>query len=266
MFYVVPFFWSFQYALTNNSFERKFSGLDNFVWSFQNPYYRIALGNTFLFTFLGVAVMVVFSLLVSVMLVSAGEKFGFLRVAFVLPILLPTAGIALIWRTIFNPHGVLLNAPALPGLWGKVFSLEMLPVYLLFLWKYSGFNIILITAAITRIRGEIYEAASLDGAKGWSMHRYITLPMIRPTLFFVTVFSMVNSFRIYKEIYYLFGDGYPPNAVYIIQYYMNNHFQKLNYQYLSSGAIIFALIVFIIVGVAYRLDQKQDHTDEGVES
>jgi len=239
--YVLPFFWSFIYAFTNNPLQLQFVGFQNFIASFQNPFYMLALRNTLFFTVFGVSLIMIFSTVVSLMLVKAGKKYAPLRMAFILPMLLPTAGSALVWRAMFNADG------NLDFLW---------PVYLIFIWKYCGFNIILTVAAVSNIPKEIYESASLDGAGVFNVHFWMTLPLIRPTLFFVTVLSTVNSFRIYKEMFYLFGTNYPPDSVYMMQYYMNNSFNRLNYQMLSSGAIIFAFIVFIIVFVAYRFENK----------
>ena len=242
VFYIIPFFWSFAYAFTNNPLEMRFVGFSNFAASFQNPYYRLALRNTLIFTVSGVALIMAFSIVVSLLIASVGRRYNFLRMAFILPMLLPTAGAALIWRAWFNPDG------SLTSVW---------PVYLIFVWKYCGFNIILTVASIAGIPREITEAAALEGAGWLTLHRKITLPLIRPALFFATVLSVVNSFRIYTEMHYLFGTNYPPEPAYMMQYYMNNHFSRLNYQMLSTGAIIFALIVFAIVFLGYRADLKR---------
>ena len=244
LFYIIPFAWSFQYAFTNNPLQLRFVGLRNFAASFQNPYYMMALRNTLVFTVFGVSLIVLFSTFVSLLVSSAGKRYRFLRIAFILPILLPTAGSALIWRAWFNPDGRLAT---------------LLPVYLIFIWKYCGFNIVITVAAIAGISREISEAAALDGAGGCLLHIRITLPMIRSTLFFVAILSVVNSFRIYKEMYYLFGTNYPPDPAYLMQYYMNNSFEKLNYQALSSGALIFAAIVFVVVFFGYRSDLRKGY-------
>jgi len=257
IFYIIPFFWSFLYAFTNNPLQLRFVGLANFIDSLRNRYYLLALRNTLNFTVIGVIVIVLFSISVSALLSTAGKRYGFLHIAFILPMLLPTGGVALIWRMLFNPDGAIGHIkPFLPSYLGSVLSPQILPVYFIFIWRYCGFNIILLVAAISGIQRDINEAAALDGAGGWKLYTRITLPLIHPTLFFIMVLSIVNSFRIYKEMYYLFDTNYPHESVYILQYYMNNHFQKLNYQMLSSGAIIFAAIVFLIVFFGYRADIK----------
>jgi len=257
VFYVIPFLGSFAYAFTNNPLQMQFVGFANFVASFQNKYYMLALRNTVIFTIIGVSLIMLFSIVVSVMISTVGRRIAFIRMAFILPMLLPTAGVALVWRTWLNPNGALESTAAFfPGILGELFSPQMIPVYLMFVWKYCGFNIILLVAAIASIPHEVYESAALDGASGLSLHVKITIPMIRPTVFFATILSITNSFRIYKEMYYFYGTDYPPDSVYMLQYYMNNLFNKINYQMLSAGAILFALIVFVIVVFGYWSDVR----------
>ena len=248
LFFTVPFFGSFRYAFTRNAFDSTFVLFDNFTSVLTNHIYMLALGNTLRFTLLGVTAIMLFSVVVSLLFTLAGPKYSFMRAAFVLPLLLPTAGISLIWRVIFNPNGALsFSTNFSTGFWGELVSPQLLPLYLLFLWKYCGFNIILISSAMAGIPTEIYDAARLDGAGAVKIYSKMIVPLIRPALFFCLILSFVNSFRIFKEIYYLFGGDYPPNSVYMIQHFMNNQFNKLNYQLLSAGSIVFTFIVLALI-------------------
>ena len=254
LFYTVPFFYSFRYAFTRNAFDMVFVGFDNFKSVLENNTYLLALGNTVRFTLLGVALIMLFSLFISLLFSMAGPKYSPLRAVFVLPMLLPTAGLSLIWRTVFNPNGALnFSVSISSGFWGELLSPQLIPLYLLFLWKYCGFNIILISSAMTGISSDIYDAARLDGAGLAGVYRRIIIPLIRPALFFSLVLSFVNSFRIFKEIYYLFGGDYPPNAVYMVQHFMNNQFSKLNYQLLSAGAILFTALIAGLILTPYLI-------------
>lgn len=258
LFFTAPFFGSFKYAFTRNAFDAAFVGLENFKDVLSNNVYMLALGNTVRFTLFGVTAIMLFSLAVSLLFTVAGPKYSFLRVAFVLPLLLPTAGVSLIWRVIFNPDGALsFSTSVSTGFWGEIISPQLIPLYLLFLWKYCGFNIILISSAMTSIPPEIFDAARLDGAGLGAVYRRIVVPLIRPALFFCLILSFVNSFRIFKEIYYLFGGDYPPNSAYMVQHFMNNQFGKLNYQLLSAGAIVFTAIIVVLVLGGLRLSRLE---------
>ena len=164
--------------------------------------------------------------------------------------LLPTISIVSAWQVIFD-NEVYFN-------WMKSGNgfVEVLPIYVLYIWKNVGLNIILITAAFSGLPEEVLEATELDGARGWKRLRYIMLPLISPTLFFVGILSFVNSMKIFKESFLFFETGYPPDAAYTIQYYMNNHFQKVNYPNLSCASTIVAVLIGILIFVIYRKQNK----------
>ena len=160
------------------------------------------------------------------------------RIAFILPMIIPTASIVLIWRSVF------------------VDDTSALPIYLLFIWKNIGICIVLLTAAFTSIENSVFEAARLDGASSFTLHTRITVPMIMPTVLFTTLLSIVNSFKIFKESYLFYGTNYPPDHSYTLQYYMNNNFLKLDYQSLASSAVLTSILVFGIVMAGMAIQRR----------
>jgi len=255
-FYVLPFIVSLYYSTIDNVFDKNFVGLNNYVKLMDNYYFILSLQNTFEFTALCVPSSMLFSLISAILLVSFREKyFRILRMSFVLPILLPTAGIILLANLFFGNNSQFVSFL----IYGENDMLNRLvyklPILILYVWKYSGYNIILLLSAITKIPDEIHEASRLDGAGPVKRHLYITIPLIVPTLFFVCIISTVNSFKIFKEVYLLYG-SYPPETLYLLQHYMNNQFSKLDYQYLTTGAIIFATIVYLIVLFGFKTESR----------
>ncbi len=159
------------------------------------------------------------------------------RFSFVLPMVIPTACIVLIWRSVFAENTTVL------------------PIYLLFIWKNIGICIVLLTAASTSIESNIFEASKLDGASAWKLHTRVTMP----TVVFSVLLSIVNSFKIFKESYLYYGTNYPPEHSYTLQYYMNNNFLKLDYQSLATSAVLTSVLVFGIVmaGMAIKRRYRQ---------
>lgn len=249
-FYLIPFFKCLWYAFINDVFHRRFVWFDNFKTVLSNRYFRLALKNTTVFSLLGVFLLMTLSFLLALGISSFVRKSGALKNAFLLPMLLPTISTIFVWRTVFDSD--------LYFSWMKQGNsiLEALPVYVLFLWKNTGMNVILFTAAFSQLPEEVYEASELDGARGWRRLHYITLPLITPTVFFVGILSFVNSMKIFKESFLFFGTGYPPDAAYTVQYYMNNHFQKLNYQNLSCASTIVAVLLGVLIFTVYRLQNR----------
>ena len=113
----------------------------------------------------------------------------------------------------------------------------------------------LLLTALTGMKKDMIDAAKIDGAGTIRMTWYIVLPNITPTLFFTFILSVVNSLKIFRESFLLYS-SYPDESVYMLQNYLNNHFQKLNYQNISTAAIFFAVIVYTIVAVVFRAENK----------
>ena len=239
LFYIVPFGWTVRYSLVESAFSLRFVGLRNYAETFQNRYFRLALGNTVLFTAFGVPALVVLALLLGVALFRLGEEHARLRSAFVLPILLPSVSVAAVFAHVFEGA-----SPRIPTL-------------LVFLWKNLGFHVVLVIAGLSMIDREIFEAAALDGARGWTKLRRVTIPLLGPTLFFSAVLGASQSLRVYREVYLMYG-AYPSSSVYLLQHFMNNHFAKLNYQTLSSAAMAFAAVLFALIALAVRHERRMD--------
>lgn len=254
LFYVLPFIISLYYSLIENVFSKKFVGLSNYIQLFKNEFFLLALKNTFMFTITSVPVLMASSLLLSFLFVHFINKFELIRMSLIFPLLLPSASIVLVWQILFGENSYLVTQ--LLGI--KVIDNSeffKIPVTLFFIWKNLGYNIILLTAGLMQIPQEQYEASDLDGANIVQKHTYITWPQLLPTTFFVLVISIVNSFKVFKETYLLYGQ-YPQNSVYFIQHYMNNHFIKLNYERITTCSIIFAVFILLIVFVLYKAENK----------
>lgn len=236
-FFIIPFVYALYYTFTENAFSQKFIGFDNFMMLFSNKYFRLALGNTLCFTAIAVPLSMAFSFTAAMLISHFAARLSFVKSAFFLPVLLPSAAAVTVWNAYFSD-----TAP---------FS----SLLAIFLWKYTGLNLMLILTALLTIPNELYEAAALDGAGAFLRIRYITLPYIIPMLFFTFVLSVMNSLKIYRESFLLYGN-YPDESVYMLQNYLYNHFRKLNYQNISTSAVFFAVAVYAFVAVIFALEKK----------
>ena len=257
VFYILPFFKSIAYSFMKSSIDHTFVRLDNYKAVLSNEIFLMALKNTVIFSLISVTLAVIIALIISLALVKLSEKWSFLKAAFIMPYVLPSASIIFIWRAIFSTD----TYYALSEIESLTDFFDILPLYLLFIWKNIGICIILITAAIIKVNPEVYDAAAVDGSSGLHTHIKITLSMISPSLFFVIVLSFVNSLKIFKESYLFYNTNYPPDVAYMVQNYMNNHFYKLNYQNLSCAVVIFTFVLGLIIFALYRLENKlSDYT------
>lgn len=240
VFYILPFFRSMGYAFVDNTFTQNFVGLQNFLTIWGNEYFRLAMKNTLLFTCIAVPLVLLLGLLFSAGLIRITARIAnILQNSAFLPVLLPSASMVMFWQAYLSSI--------------KPFS----SLLLFYLWKYLGLHVMLFLCAMTAIPKKVLEAAEIDGAGGWRRLWKIELPCIRSTVFFSAVLAIVNSLKIFRESYLLYG-AYPDESVYMIQNYLNNHFEKMNLQNVSTVAIYFALAVYIITLILFRWDRKVD--------
>ncbi len=249
-FYLFSFMKGLWYSFINDAYNKNFVWFDNYLTVFQNKYFRLALKNTLLFSLLGVASLLILSFFIALGLSKIKKNNNFIKSAFLLPMFLPSVSVIFAWRIFFDNDIYFAMMKA-----GNNF-IQILPICALYLWKNAGINVILLTAAFTQLPSDVMDAAQLDGAKGYKLYRYVTLPLVAPHLFFVGILSFVNSLKIFKESYLFYNTNYPPDPAYNIQFYMNNHFYKLNYPYLSCASAVVAILLAVLIFVVYQLQNK----------
>lgn len=265
IFFIIPFFVVIYYALIDNPVNHEFVGLDNIKNVLENEAFRLAFKNTMTFSLTAVPLSVVFALLMALMLDRQIPCRSFVRAAFLCPLMVPTASVVLIWQVIFSYNGTLNEIVMKLGFdktdWLKS-KYGMVVVVILFLWKNLGYNMILFLSALSNIPQDIVEVATLEGASSFYKFIHIKLRYISPTLFFVTILSLINSFKVFREVYLLSGN-YPYDSLYTIQHFMNNTFNSLDYQKLSAAAIITALVMAVIIAVLFIAEDKFGKDVEG---
>ncbi len=252
LFYLVPFVMGVSYSFMNSSVERQFVGLDNYNELFASDSFRKAASNTFIFTVVSVPLMLVISLGLALVLNQSVYFRKWLRTAYVLPLVVPVASIILMWQILLDWNGSL-------NVWLQYFGFERVDwmktdaaryvVIAVYLWKNVGYNIILFLAGLQQIPQDYYETACMEGAGRFRQFSSITLVYLIPTMFFVVIMSIINSFKVFREAYLIAGD-YPHDSIYMLQHYMNNMFMSLDIQKLTAAATLMAgCIMFIVIGL-----------------
>lgn len=265
VFFIVPFFVVIYYSLINNPIQHKFVFLDNFIALFKNSSFLTAAGNTLLFSVIAVPLAVILPYFLAKLLESKIPLKSQFRTFFLSPLMVPVASVVLIWQVLFANNGTINEFLALFGVdkidWLKSQYAQVV-VVLLFLWKNLGYNMILFMAALANIPKELIEVADMDGATPWFKFRNITIRYLSPTILFVTILSLINSFKVFREVFLLTGD-YPVESLYMLQHFMNNTFKSLDYQKLSAAAVIMALVMVVIIALLFILEDKLGKDVEG---
>ena len=258
LFYVVPFLLSFYYALIDNMGTKNFVGLDNFISTITNDLFLQASGNTLIFIVLSVPLGMLISLFLALTLkrLKRGKVIASLFLLF--PIIIPSGTIVYFWKIIFDTNGLLNKL-----LYSMGFDIQnlgqsgfaMVVIVLVFLWKNVSYNIVLFWSGLNWIPGVYYEQYQLEGGTNFQQFKNITWVYLSPTTFVVLLMSIVNSFKVFKEIYLLYG-AYPTKDIYMLQHYMNNQFQSLNIQKLSSAAYIMFLVISMVLIILFYAQKK----------
>jgi multiple sugar transport system permease protein len=230
----------------------------NYQMLLTNPVFGKAALNTLVFTGIGVPLLIMLSL--SLAMALNGKLIGqrSLATMFLMPLVIPVASIVLVWQVLFDNNGALNGLLAAAGIartdWLKSGWAQYV-VMLLFLWKNIGYDMVLFMAALAAVPAELLESADLDGANGFQKFRHIIWPRLLPTTFFVLVISIINSFKVFREVYLLAG-AYPHDSIYTLQHFMNNMFSSLDYQKLTSAAFIMAVAVVALVTGLFEVRRR----------
>lgn len=256
VFVVVPVAASFVMSLTDfniralaNWGNARFIGLGNYVRLFGDELFWKALGNTLYFVGVGVPLAITLSLLLAALLNSPLNCAKHLfRIGYYLPSITETVAIAVVWRWVLNPrYGILKQALEMIGLqcpnWLGDPNWAMPAIIMMAVWKGLGHNALIFLAGLQSIPSTVYEAAQIDGANGWEQFRFITLPLLGPTTFFVGTMTLIGYLQLFAEPYTL-TDGGPLDATLSIVLYMYRHgFKFFNLGYASAMAyVLFGLI------------------------
>ena len=258
IFFILPFFVVGYYALIDNPISQEFVGIQNFINLFGNAAFRTAAKNTAVFAAVAVPLAVVLPLLFALMLMRKLPLGSLFKTVLISPLMVPTASVVLIWQVLFHYNGTVNAFLTRFGI-DKIDFFKsdycLIIIVLLFLWKNIGYNMILFMSALAAIPGDITEACMLDGAGPVRVFFKIKLPYISSTVLFVTILSLISSFKIFREVYLMTG-RYPYERLYMLQHFMNNTFESLDYQKLSAAAIIMCAVMIVLIGALFIIDDK----------
>lgn len=258
VFFVIPFLVVIYYSFIKSPVQREFVGLGNYIKLMQNTAFQKAAKNTALFSFIAVPLGVGLSLLLAVALEKPIPMKSQLRSFFLSPLVVPVASVVLIWQVIFHYNGALnglLNQMGAESVDWLASQWSQLVIVILYLWKNLGYNMVLFMAALSNIPKEPLEAAAIDGASRSVIFFRLKLRYLSPSIFFVTIISLINSFKAFREIYLLTGD-YPYETLYMLQHFMNNTFRSLDYQKLAAAAVVMFLVMIIVIGILFFAEAR----------
>lgn len=265
VFTAIPVVVSLYYSLTNfdGILPPKWVGLENYTSLFTNGEFGHALLNSLYFTLGTVPVGAFLSLLVAMLLNQKIRGQSLYRSAFFIPVIVSYVSVAMVWQWMYNQDYGLINSflgslglPQPPWLASEAWAMPS--VIIMSIWKGLGFSSVILLAGLQGISPSMYEAAEVDGANAFQRFRHITLPLIRPTMMFVLLTSMINSLQAFDQIYIMTSGG-PGRATEVVCYliYMNA-FQYFKQGYASAMAYILFIIIFVASIVQLKVSEKNN--------
>ena len=240
--------------------SQSFTGLSNYKTVLANEAFRLAVKNTLRFVLICIPLLLCLSLMLALLLYSQLKHAGFFKTSFMIPLAIPAASMVLLWKLVFHERGLLNMLLLHLGITGSDYMNTNKAFYVLvfsYLWKNIGYDMVLWLSGLNGINPSLYEAAGADGAGPWQKFRYITLPLLSPSLFIIGILSFINSFKVYREAYLISGN-YPHESIYLLQHLFNNWFTSLDIQKMSAAAVLYVLFFVGLLSVLQIFDRESE--------
>lgn len=267
---IYPMFRAFQISLYDWSFvpgvESKFNNFDNYLRAFQDKYFWVALKNTLIFMVVSVPGQLILGLVVALLLERIHKLRVFFRVGYYLPVITSWVIITLLFKYLFNSS----EAGLVNYLLTDVFQLisEPIPwlteaktsifvVCLIGIFKGVGWTMVIFLAALQAIPDDYYQAASIDGASGWQIIRYISIPLLIPTIVLVLIMLSIGAFQAYIQVALLTNGGPFHQSEVILSYMYYQAFSNRQFGYASAISFLLIAIVFTISWMQLHLLKEE---------
>ena len=271
VFTLIPIVFAFSLAFLkwDGSNPIEFAGVSNFARLIDDTFFKAALKNTILYCLGTVPLTMIASLALAVVLNQKVFGRGIFRTLSFFPYVASLVAITSVWKMLFHPskgpiNNILFNtfkvaAEDLPQWFTG--SLVLVSMILFSVWKYMGYYMVIYLAGLQGISGELYEAASLDGAGTWQKFRYITWPQLSATTFFVVVMLTINCFKVYDIAIMLAGGGsgeLTTSATVLVYYIYQKAFIDWDLGYSSAVAMVLFVLVLTVTIIQFYGQSKKE--------
>ncbi len=255
VFHFFPIVFSFFISLLRwNMIDpvRPFVGIGNYAQLLRDEKFLTALGNTTYYAFVSVGVAIPLSLFFAILLNRKLMGMSWYRTAFFIPHVTSLAAAAMVWHWLFHPdqfgmlNHLLWQVGIPPQRWLLDPAQAMPAIIAVAVWGSLGRDIVIFLAGLQNISQEYYEAAQVDGANNWQMFRYVTLPLLSPTTYFILVISLIGAFKVFALPLFLTGGGPLDRTLTVVYSIYQQGFQYFRMGYATAQAYaLFAIILFI---------------------
>ncbi|BEP13034.1 sugar ABC transporter permease [Acidothermaceae bacterium B102] len=267
IFVVAPVLASFVLAFVNWNLlgSPSWAGFHNFAKLGNDPVLLDALRNTLIFTASSIVLHVVFGTLLAIAVNSRMPRVlrYLLRTSIFFPFLISWAAVSLVWKYALDPSfGIFSYYTHQLGLsqnWLIDKSTALIALIFVDFWHTIGFAFVVLLAGLQAIPEMYYEAATVDGASAWQRFWKITVPLLSPSLFFVTVISFIGAFQIFEPMFLMTQGGPGDSTISIVQYLYQTVFRTFDVGYGAVLALVVFAIVLVVTGLQFRFLRRFVH-------
>ena len=242
--------------------EMEFAGLDNFIKIFKDRIFVQSIWKTAYFSIFTVLFSMVASLGLALLLNQKIKARGFFRCALFFPYVASVVAISVVWNAMLQPDYGPVNeflkfiGIANPPRWFASTDWVIPGLIIVNVWRNMGYFMIIYLAGLQNIDESLYEAAALDGAKGWTLFRKITWPLLSPSTFFVVMMLVINSFKVFDLVWLMTQGGPGTASTMLSQYIYNQAFVSWDYGKSSAAAMILFVIVALLTVFQFKAEKK----------
>ncbi|KQV98967.1 sugar ABC transporter permease [Streptomyces sp. Root369] len=238
-------------------FSVNFVGLENYTALFDDPTFVRAALNTLYFVAVGIPLTMVLSLAVAVALNSGIQRAkGFFRVAYFAPVVTSIVAVAVVWRYLYKPDGMINSVLSVVGISGPDWlndpTWSMPALILMAVWRHFGIPMVIFLAGLQSIPPELHEAAVVDGASRWRAFRSVTLPLLRPTTLVVAILLSISYLQFFEEPFVMTSGG-PLDSTTSISYYAYQQFGFGNYGVASAASYVLVTAIALLSLLQFRI-------------
>ncbi|WP_232729890.1 carbohydrate ABC transporter permease [Paenibacillus phocaensis] len=263
LFVFWPIVYSIPLALTNYSVigKTEFVGFENFIAAFQDRNFIASLINSLLYVIV-VPFIQLFSILMAILVNSNVKGIKLFRTAYYIPVVTSMVAVALIWGWLLNQNGVVNYVLSSVGLmqeritWLSNQHTALWTLMFITMWKGLGYYMMIYLAGLQSIPKDMVEAAMIDGANRWQSIRKVTIPLLKPYVFFCSLISLMAAIRVFDEVFVLTQGG-PGNVTLTSSLYIYQQgFQKFNFGYSSALGLVVSVMIAALSVIVFRFNRK----------
>lgn len=265
VFIIIPVICSFSLSFADWDLlnEIKFVGLYNYKSIFSDSLFWKMLGNTFVYAISVSILGVILPLILACILNNKIRGSEFYKTAYFIPFITPMIVIALVWQWIFDPNIGLINQMLnchISWLYTKTYAMPVL--IMVSVWKLIGYNMVIFLSGLAAINQDLLEASKIDGANWFNTFRYVTVPLLSSTVFFVVVITSISSFQVF-DLIYMMTQGGPENSTMVLVYSIYKYaFEYFDVGRASAIAYVLFAIIFVLVLFQWKLRKKIVYNEE----